>query len=371
MTPPESPPNAEYINLDLNELVLDPGNPRFADYPLRATDPYPELAYLARNSNLTDLMRSIGAQGFFPGEPVMAVWDEERQKYVVIEGNRRTAACILLANPDRAPEEMAKTASSISKTAAYTPELIPTLVFSKAADIHRYLGYRHISGVQEWSPQAKALYLRTQYSELNDGSRSSAERLSIVAERIGNTPTYAARLLTSLAIFEMARSREFFGLNIDAPSVSFSLITVAITRRPINQYLNLASSKDFSLSGVNETALANIFDWLFVKGEGKSTVLRDSRNMGKLAEILQLDSTNGPDLINATRDLDETLDRLRPAVNEIQEILAGVNDDLEYVTGLAFEDGRPLDEEEVALAARAMALCRRLVTGLSENAPAG
>jgi hypothetical protein len=358
---PDAPPEARYANLELDKLVLDSANPRFADAPLRVDDPEPELAHLLRNSNLPDLMRSIGAQGYFPGEPIMVVEQDEGDGYIVIEGNRRVAACLLLAYPDRAPADMWRTAANAASAAKHHPTQIPALIFGRESDIHRYLGYRHISGVQEWSPLAKALYLRRQFSEVNDGNKTEQERLEIVADRIGSTPTYAARLMTSLALYERAQTLDFFGLDLRPKDLSFSLITVAITRRPINQYLNLRSSKDYSLDGLRDDALKNLFDWMFVRIDRK-TVLGDSRNVGLLADVLSYGGDAGADVLSATRDLDSTWRLVRPDVNEVVELVSAAIETVEEVGAILEQDARTLSAEEIALVGQLIAGAQALIT---------
>jgi ParB-like chromosome segregation protein Spo0J len=49
------------------------------------------------DATLIDLMASISENGFFSGEPIIVISNNDN--YTVIEGNRRLAAIKLLANP--------------------------------------------------------------------------------------------------------------------------------------------------------------------------------------------------------------------------------------------------------------------------------
>ena len=83
-------------------LQLDPANPRIP--PSSKTLSQSELiTELVTHDDVYQLALNIQANGFFPTEPLVAI--REKGKYYVAEGNRRLAACKLLANPDAAPED--------------------------------------------------------------------------------------------------------------------------------------------------------------------------------------------------------------------------------------------------------------------------
>ena len=72
--------------VSVEQLQLDPENPRL---PSAADDHRNELSiiqWMVRNENMVELMGSIGAQGYFPGEPLLVVEDRARVgRYFVVE----------------------------------------------------------------------------------------------------------------------------------------------------------------------------------------------------------------------------------------------------------------------------------------------
>lgn len=355
----ESPPVARYTPLELGKLELDPRNPRFSPGQIEAVGG--PLSFLIDHSNLLDLMESIAAQGFFPGEPIMVVQKGDNQNYVVIEGNRRVAACLLLSQPDLAPAETRRAVNQIVKRAAHKPTLLPALIFDRDTDILRYLGYRHISGVQEWSPLAKSRYVRRLFSETTTGAANEEARLAWVGARIGASATYVAKLLTSLAIYELSLERNFFGLALEPKNISFSLITVAIGRRAINQFLGLRSSKDFHMANLNEEALLELLDWIFVR-RNKRTVLGDSRNIGLLAEVLE-DKGNALATLRVTRNLEDAFLLTQYDQNAALVLLEDAHAGLEAVADILVEEDRDLRPEEITAAAVVKEITQRLIAG--------
>ena len=91
------------VNVPVENLGLERENPRFP-----STDIGPDvelLRYLWREMAVDEVPLSIAANGFFPEESLLVVpekkerKDPEADKFVVVEGNRRLAAVLLLREP--------------------------------------------------------------------------------------------------------------------------------------------------------------------------------------------------------------------------------------------------------------------------------
>ncbi|WP_170563054.1 hypothetical protein [Ruegeria atlantica] len=88
----------EYLELTIDELLLDEENPR-----LGAVGSQSEAldALLRLNqSHFRNLMLSIKRNGLDPGDNLYVIDSEEPEDYVVLDGNRRLAALKVLARPD-------------------------------------------------------------------------------------------------------------------------------------------------------------------------------------------------------------------------------------------------------------------------------
>ena len=135
----------------LKKLHLDSENPRL---PQRIAQ-QGEMAvqeYMAIKANIVELMRSIGENDYFPGEPLLVVPIKKgKSEYTVVEGNRRLCALKLLKNP-RLVSVKTQAILTASKEATFKPDPIPVIIFNSRDGILNYLGYRHITGIKAWDP---------------------------------------------------------------------------------------------------------------------------------------------------------------------------------------------------------------------------
>jgi hypothetical protein len=82
------------------KLTLDKLNPRLPDMGKNPSE-INIIQELVENDKVYELAQSITKNGYLPGEYLFVC--KEDSKTIVIEGNRRVAACKLLINPDIAP----------------------------------------------------------------------------------------------------------------------------------------------------------------------------------------------------------------------------------------------------------------------------
>ncbi len=86
-------------------LVLDPLNPRIK-WSRKDLSQKEIIEYLDTNENVGTTAKSIKKIGYMPNERPIVIY--ENDKYVVVDGNRRVAACKLLRDPAKAPENRIK-----------------------------------------------------------------------------------------------------------------------------------------------------------------------------------------------------------------------------------------------------------------------
>ncbi len=133
------------ILMEVDRLILDPENPRF---PSAGTDNDPrELVKLMWDEMAVDeVARSVAANGFFqpgsafgssPGRKTRKR-EGERQKYVVVEGNRRLCAVLLLR--DRQLRESIKAAGlpALAEKQIADLEKLPVSVFDNREELWEY-----------------------------------------------------------------------------------------------------------------------------------------------------------------------------------------------------------------------------------------
>ena len=154
----------EYISV--RNLVLDPQHVRLPTH-LRGASEKAIIEYMLLDASTVELIQAIAENGFFAGEQLLVV-EIDGGNYKVIEGNRRATAVKLLKNPELTSVQKNKV-NQVVADADHKPDPIPCLVFDKEDEIHKYLGYRHITGIQPWNLRQKARYLnyfKDVYSDL-------------------------------------------------------------------------------------------------------------------------------------------------------------------------------------------------------------
>lgn len=283
-----SPPPQTVRQISTSDLQFDPENPRF--YRLNdAHDVESVVEEMLDKEGAQNLMLSIGQKGYFAGEPLLVVSADGNAPYTVVEGNRRLAAVKLLNGEIPPPLRRRTSISQIRSEAAVQefPVALPCLVYTERRDVLRYLGYRHITGIQEWDALSKARYL----AELKETFYSTEPRpaqLKALANEIGSRSDYVAQLLTALSLYIRAESTQnFFGLPIAAKDVEFSYLTTALNYSSICDWLGLESKSDVDMPGLQNENLKYAFGWFFSKDQLGRTVLGESRNLAELAAVVQ------------------------------------------------------------------------------------
>ena len=128
------------------KLRFDQQNPRF--YRLNDASSVDAIVEeMLDDESAQDLMLSIGSKGYFPGEPLL-VTPDGNGTFIVVEGNRRLAATKLLNGQLEPPQRRSASVQRLREASATAPPTeLPCIVYAERRDVLRYLGYRHITGV--------------------------------------------------------------------------------------------------------------------------------------------------------------------------------------------------------------------------------
>lgn len=268
--------------VDLKELHLDNKmNPRLPRW-LEEADETRILDYMVLESNVLELMRAIGEKGYFEGEPLLVVHAQGNSGFTVIEGNRRLSAVMLLHNPLLATvrKEALRLAS---EEAENKPSSLPIIEFESRNEVLAYLGYRHITGIKEWDPLAKAKYLHQLYETSKEGD--SDKRYRELAKIIGSRADYVRKLLSALSVYDSIQDNGYFGIAGLDKNISFSLLSTALSYTTIQEFLGLESGEDIEPQRLRLDCLKELTKWMFDKTEGK-TRIGESRNLSQLASVV-------------------------------------------------------------------------------------
>ncbi|MDD2903470.1 MAG: ParB N-terminal domain-containing protein [Syntrophales bacterium] len=281
---PTGPAESKVEFIPIQNLKFDPYNPRLPS-SINGQNQSAVLEWMLRDASILELMLSIGEKGYFPGEPLLVVPDKASKGiYKVVEGNRRLCAVKLLHNPDIAPVRR-KSVRAVSESAPNKPDTLPALIYNDRSEILSYLGYRHVTGIKQWDPLAKAKYLK-QLQKTVEGEEP-ATQYKTLAKTIGSRADYVAALLTSLSVYDQIQEDDFFGIkSLNEESIDFSLLTTALSYNNIVNFLGLSSRTDPTLTGLKKDHLKELTQWIFEKvGEGR-TRLGESRNLSRLNSVV-------------------------------------------------------------------------------------
>ena len=271
--------------IPLGQLTFDIENPRIPK-SLNGEDEKSVLEWMINKENVIDLMCSIGEKGFFPGEPLLVIFDKNIGKYISIEGNRRYTATYLLQHPEKAPVRKT-TINEIAINANYRPSIVPVVVFDTREEIVDYLGYRHITGIEPWDALAKARYLSILVSRL-DTKIPPRERYKILARQIGSKAPYVRQILIGGSLVDIIESNNFFNIyELDDKTFEFGSFYTAIVRPNIAKYVGVDVDADDPLEDLNLSHLCDLVKWMFEKNSENQTRLGESRNLSKLNKILE------------------------------------------------------------------------------------
>lgn len=269
----------------IEELLFDPHNPRLPSSKANAS-PTDILRYMLEEGNVTDLMLSISEQGYFEGEALLAIPSENQPgKFEVVEGNRRLAAMVLLKNPHLAPIKQATVKEIVKDAKGPPPNEVPVIIYPKREDVLLYLGYRHITGVDQWDSLAKARYLTQLANTIH--VQDYQDKLKSLAKIIGSRKDYVHKLLLGYQLYKVIEDNNFYrieGLNEEA--FDFSVLTTATSYKGISNFLGIdEESFENTSDKIDLTNLKDLTEWMFKENEGK-TRLGESRNLKTLNAVI-------------------------------------------------------------------------------------
>lgn len=156
-----------YIKRHLSRLMLDANNYRFIDSKdykqvEEAEISNPKIQQRTYNllvgkneENIADLIISFKANGVLKLDPIQVRLLPDERNYLVVEGNRRTAALKYL-------EEQSKKGNDIGKLTADSFKSLDLVLISDESPVQHLItmGLHHISGKKRWNPVNQAQLIR-------------------------------------------------------------------------------------------------------------------------------------------------------------------------------------------------------------------
>lgn len=273
----------QYEFIELSELKLDPKNPRLPKKLIDASD-NEIVDWMLKDASLIELMLAIGENGYFAGEPLLVV--KEPQGTIVVEGNRRLASLLLL-NDMVISSVLIGSVAQVKTLTSNRPKKIPCIKFESRNEIEKYLGFRHVTGVKEWSPLAKARYLTSLLPTTLDEDIPK-EQFRDLAKQIGSKTPYVQRLLVSYQLFELVELNSYFEIpNLNEETFHFTYLMDSLNRPDIRDFLGVNFAGPSPLGDLKLEAFKELIEWFFLKrSNGKSAMIADSASLSDFCAVL-------------------------------------------------------------------------------------
>jgi hypothetical protein len=329
--------NIEFAEF-LDDLFLDPLNPRLGRTRTNRDLPQDKVLELMRDWNLDELAESFIENGFWPQEALIVVEEKLYGKTckVVVEGNRRLAALKYLKKGSIGDESVPEKWRVIVEGNDEVDSLfrdIPYIKVESRKAVEAYIGFRHVTGIMPWKPPEKAEYI----AKLIDESGMDYNQ---VMREIGSQVDPVRRNYISYRILRQMENLDPKKVSIEKAEKRFSVLFLSLREIGTQQFLeiNLHMDPESAKIPVPKSKLENLADfalWLFGT-EKRDPLFSDSRNIGRFGRVLQspiaveyLRSSSEPNfeiaIQKAGADEPELIDRVEKATTEIEIALSRVH----------------------------------------------
>lgn len=296
------------IQLGLDQLLLDPNNPRFSELgeelkPILESRFAEDKVQLSTKEKMkspvfdvSELKDTIKTVGFLPMDRIVVrSWKgktaDNVDRYVVIEGNRRVTALKWLIDlhenaKETFSEELLQNFNSIGAL------LLDDTVAPETATLI-LPGLRHVSGVKEWGPYQKAKAVHA----LRKAGLSPQE----AAQSLGLSTRAANTSYRCFLALEQMKADEEFG-EFAVPKM-YSYFEESFKRPDVKTWLNWNDEKE---SFANDENLKEFYSWMIPPSDNEdgSPKLPEAKSVRDLGTIIKDEQA-----LNVFRSTDGSLTR--------------------------------------------------------------
>jgi len=301
-----------------------------------------------------------------PKKPGLDPMDPQT-KLVVVEGNRRLAAVLILLNDDLREQLKATDSPRLSEEEKAKLRKLPVSVYGNRRELWSFLSFRHINSPKAWDPFSKVKFIAHVHDEYG-------VPLEEIARKTGDRHATVQRLYRGYKVLQQAESQtDFSSEDISRNRFYFSHLYTAIDYPEFQEFLGIDPAELPESNPVPESHLQNLSDlmtWLYgKKSAGKDPVVRkqnpDLRQLalvvGNPAALEELrsdypltvayDTSVGDEprfrqaLVSARQELKQANSTVATGYDgdeDMYDVLIGIQD---IVRGLRREMKRKLDQE--------------------------
>jgi hypothetical protein len=316
----------EFAKLD--ELSLDPMNPRLGRHHAGKTVKQKDVLSLMETWKLDELAVSFLESGqFWTQEALICVKEElyGKERLVVVKGNRRLAAlmCLKETFDGHRQDRMWKEIIEGKRQPKDLFSNIPYLIASDRKSVEAYLGFRHVTGIEQWRPSEKAEFI----SRMIDHGMSYQEVRRKIGAKIDTVRRNYISHRLRLQIEKTGSIPE------DSFEDRFSVMFLSLRTSGVQKYLHIdiAAPPERAQEPVPKKhldALRNFAVWLF-GSEDHGPLFTDSRQVDAFGHVLEsndavkyLQSSEDPNFEVAIRisggDESETIQSVEKASEHLE-----------------------------------------------------
>ena len=333
----------------LKDLLLDETNPRFGLQD-RGTSQEQILDHIVDKFGVKDVLSSLAVNGYFNAEPLVCKTMPNSRKAVVVEGNRRLAACLILTGEKRASNQAKRTAdfSKLWNDHGRRPiDPVPAITFAAGEEeqekaILSYLGVRHIASAKPWDSYAKAAWVARVVEE-------NALDVQAVTKMIGDRYRTVNSMLEGYYLVQQLTQKGYFnqqdsvrrgrGSVTDYP---FSWIYTVLGYKTVRDFLDLndGDARPDPVDDGNLDKGSLLLRSMFGnRSRARNAAIDDSRQLGDFAAIFA--NREKVRLLDQGKKLTEIEELTQPIEERLSGALGDVLDTLrDLVSRLSEQDVR-------------------------------
>ena len=266
----------------VSKLHLDLHNPRLPEN-LVDVDPETVLSYYYENETIDELVTSMLKNGYFEHEPLIV--RDNGESYVVLEGNRRLTA-LLIINNDALARKLPRPDPPPTISQLNNLQEIPCVVVGNRNEVRVLLGFRHIGGQRKWKPESKARFIVDEVQKIKADSENP---FLDVARGIGSNSQGVRNYYIAMRL--LFRARDEFGLDVSyVQHKRFGVWLRCMNSGDIKSFIGLNSPTSYleveiQLREVREKQLEQVLKDLS-PSNGGTPVLADSRYVTLYGRVL-------------------------------------------------------------------------------------
>jgi hypothetical protein len=254
------------------DLLLDSENPRLTS-SAAGTSQLDLLRVLWNEMSVDEIALSIAANGFFKEEPLFLIpTGKQDGKYIVIEGNRRLAAVMLLHDASLRKQVRATNLPTLTSQQLASIDELPVSIYKSRDELWQYYGFRHINGPKAWDAYSKAEFVASVHERLHIP-------LETIASHIGDQHRTVERLYRGFVILRQAESRGLFSREDRVKNrFNFNYLYTAVDQPDFQKFLGIDGKNSLRQDPVPNgrmEALHELLLWLYgSKADAKEPLIR-------------------------------------------------------------------------------------------------